>query len=230
MAWCGVLGRVALIRGSLKNGLVWSLDRESLSIREVYKEWLGVEFWTESLSLSGEALKEWLGVEFWESSSLSQIRKSKRMAWGKSQEWLGSTHSGSFGPESPPPPLTFRGSLKKKFAWCGVLDRVSSPHQGKSFKRTACLVEFRGPVSTLSIRGSSKRMAWCGVLDRVSLTRGSPKNGLVWSFGPSRSLSGEVCKRNVSVEFEWAEYSLNNVEVLKEWLGVEFWTESLSSH
>ena len=49
-------------------------------------------------------------------------------------------------------------------------------------------------------------MAWCGVLDRVSLTRGSLKNGLVWSFGPSLSHQGKS----------------------KEWLGVEFWTESLS--
>ncbi|KAK3699807.1 hypothetical protein RRG08_000060 [Elysia crispata] len=104
MAWCGVLDRVSLTRGSLKNGLVWSFG-PSRSHQGKSKEWLGVEFWTESLS-SGEA----------------------------------------------------------------------------------------------------PRMAWCGVLDRVALTRGSLKNGLVWSFGPSRSHQGKS----------------------KEWLGVEFWTESLS--
>ena len=49
MAWCGVLDRVSLIRGSLKNGLVWSFG-PSLSHQGKFKEWLGVEFWTESLS------------------------------------------------------------------------------------------------------------------------------------------------------------------------------------
>ncbi|KAK3699811.1 hypothetical protein RRG08_000064 [Elysia crispata] len=78
MAWCGVLDRVSLTRGSLKNGLVWSFG-PSLSHQGKSKEWLGVEFWT-SMSLSHQgSLKRWLGVEFWTEYSHQ----------GKSKEWLG---------------------------------------------------------------------------------------------------------------------------------------------
>ncbi|KAK3699806.1 hypothetical protein RRG08_000059 [Elysia crispata] len=85
-------------------------------------------------------------------------------------------------------------------------------------------------------------MAWCGVLDRVALTRGSLKNGLVWSFGPSRSHHGKSKEWPCGVldRVALTRGSLKNGLVWsfgpsrlhhgksKEWLGVEFWTESLS--
>ncbi|KAK3764332.1 hypothetical protein RRG08_000057 [Elysia crispata] len=90
-----------------------------------------------------------------------------------------------------------RGSLKNGLVWSFG---PSLSHQGKPKEWLG--VEFW--AESLSL-GEAPRMAWCGVLGRVALTRGSPKNGLMWTFGPSRSHQGP-----------------------KEWLGVEFWAESLS--
>ncbi|KAK3699805.1 hypothetical protein RRG08_000058, partial [Elysia crispata] len=113
-----------------------------------------------------------------------------------------------------------RGSPKKGLVWSFG---PSLSHQGKPQEWLG--VEFW--TESLS-PGEAPRTAWCGVLDRVALTRGSPKKGLVWSFGPSLSHQGPK---------EWLGGVLGRVALTqeapriawwKEWLGVEFWTESLS--